>query len=167
MTYAKSLANGFPLAALAGSNEVMSVIEPGAVAQGGTYCGNGVGAAAADATLEVLEHTDALETIAGRGRRLMQGIDEVLTEAGLEHVVVGHPAMFSFLLGRSEAPRNYRDVVKTDLDLYERLAFSMRAMGVEFEPDPREPWFLCEALSDADVDETLNKLNDATKAIKQ
>jgi glutamate-1-semialdehyde 2,1-aminomutase len=166
MTYAKSLANGFPLAALGGSNEVMGVIEPGAVAQGGTYCGNAVGAAAAEATLEVLENTDALETIAGRGRRLMQGIDEVLTEAGLEHVVVGHPAMFSFLLGRSEAPRNYRDVVGSDLDRYEKLAFTMREMGVEYEPDPREPWFLCEAHSEADVDETLNKMNDAVKRVK-
>jgi glutamate-1-semialdehyde 2,1-aminomutase len=166
MTYAKSLANGFPLAAIGGSNEVMGVIEPSGVAQGGTYCGNGVGTAAADATLEILETTDALETIAKRGRRLMQGIDEVLTEAGLEHAVMGHPAVFGFVLGRSEPPRNYREVLATDLDQYERLSLTLRGMGVEYEPDPREPWFLCEALSEADVDETLNKVNDAVKQVK-
>ncbi|MBI3362685.1 MAG: aspartate aminotransferase family protein [Chloroflexi bacterium] len=166
MTYAKSLANGFPLAAIGGSNEVMGTIEPGAVAQGGTYCGNAVGAAAADATLEVLETTDALATIAQRGERLMQGIDEVLTEAGLEHVVIGPPAMFSFLLGRSETPREYRDVLASDLQMYERLCLAMRELGVEVEPDPREPWFLCEAHSAADVEETLNKMNDAVKKVK-
>ena len=54
-TYAKALANGYPLAAIAGMDEVMSVIEPGKVSLGGTYCGNIPGAAAADATLEILE----------------------------------------------------------------------------------------------------------------
>jgi len=37
---------------------------------------------------------------------------------------------------------------------------------VEVEPDPREPWFLSAAHSDKDVDDTLNALNDAAKAIK-
>ena len=54
------------------------VIEPGRMAQGGTYCGNAVGAAAAAATLDVLEHTDALEQIQQRGTRLMQGLFETL-----------------------------------------------------------------------------------------
>src|SRR5678816_3950214 len=53
MTYAKSLANGYPLAAIGGSDEVMGTIEPGLMAQGGTYCGNSVGTAAAIATLDV------------------------------------------------------------------------------------------------------------------
>ena len=54
-TYAKSIANGFPLAAIAGTDEIMSVIQPGRVGMGGTYCGNVPGTAAADATLELLE----------------------------------------------------------------------------------------------------------------
>ncbi|MBI4771112.1 MAG: aspartate aminotransferase family protein [Chloroflexi bacterium] len=165
MTYAKSIANGFPLAAIGGSEEVMGTVGPGGAAQGGTYCGNAIGAAAADATLEILETTDALATIETRGKRLMAGVDEILTEAGLEHLVMGVPSMFGFLLGRSEA-RNYRDATESDMEAYERLAGRMRALGVEYEPDVREPWFLCAALSEADVDETLNKFNDAVKAAK-
>ena len=166
MTYAKSIANGYPLAAIGGSREVMSVIEPGKMAQGGTYCGNAAGAAAAIATLEVLETTPALQTIAERGRRLMDGIHQVLERAGLQHTLTGHPAMFSFVLGLSEPPREYRDLAKADLQLYERIAAGMRRGGVEIELDGKEPWFLCEAHTSEHVDETLNVMEDTLKAIK-
>ncbi len=165
MTYAKSLANGYPLAAIGGSNAVMSTIEPGRVAQGGTYCGNGVGTAAAAATLEILETTDALAQINRRGQRLMQGIGEVLTEAGIEHSLHGLPGMFSFFLDPKEPIRDYRGVLAADLERGERLAMAMRERGVEYEPDAREPWFLSAAHSDQDVDDTLNALNDAVKAV--
>lgn len=167
MTYAKSIANGFPMAAIGGKREVMMTIEPGDTAHAGTYCGNVAGTAAADATLEIIETTDALETIARHGRRLQEGIGEVLTEAGIEHVVLGPPQAPGFLLGTSEPPKDYRAVLATDMHLYERVGDEMRALGVEYEPDPREPWFLCEAHSDADADEVLNKFNDAVKRVKK
>jgi glutamate-1-semialdehyde 2,1-aminomutase len=167
MTYAKSLANGFPLAAIGGSNEVMSTIEPGRVAQGGTYCGNAVGTAAAAATLEVLETTDALDQINARGGRLRQGLGDILTEAGMEHSLHGVPGMFSFFLEPKGPVKDYRDVMRANLEKSERLALALRERGVEYEPDPREPWFFSAAHSDQDVDDTLNALNDAVKEIKK
>jgi glutamate-1-semialdehyde 2,1-aminomutase len=167
MTYAKSLANGYPLAAIGGSHALMDTIEPGVVAQGGTYCGNAVGAAAASATLDILEHTDALAQIHARGTRLMQGFDEILTEAGLEHEITGVPAMFGITLEPQVRPvRNYRDTARSNPALYHRLAGAMRQRGVEIEPDWREPLFLCAALTEADVEETLNVMNDSVKAVK-
>ena len=165
MTYAKSIANGYPLAALGGRAEVMDVIEPGRTAQGGTYCGNAPGAAAACATLEVIEQTDALAEIARRGERLMKGIDEVLTRAGEEHVLTGHPAMFSFVLGLSQPPRDFREVLQENTHRYEQIHALMRRRGVEYELDPKEPWFLCEALTEGDIDETLNALEDSLKEL--
>ncbi len=168
MTYAKSLANGFPLAAIGGSDEVMGTIRPGLMAQGGTYCGNAAGAAAAVATLDVLAHTDALDQIKARGTRLMQGLGEVFTEAGLEHEITGLPAMFGITLQPQARPiRNYRDTARSNHALYARLAGAMRWRGVELEPDWREPLFLCAALSPADVEETLNVANDSIKDIQR
>jgi glutamate-1-semialdehyde 2,1-aminomutase len=166
MTYAKSLANGYPLAAIGGSREVMSVIEPGKMAQGGTYCGNGAGAAAAAATLEILETTDALESIRRCGERLMEGIDGLLAEAGMEHAMTGVPAMFAFVLGVSESPREYRDVVKGDMHTYESIQAGMRERGIEYERDPKEPWFLCQAHSGEDIAETLNAFQDVLKEMR-
>jgi len=168
MTFAKSLANGYPLAAIGGSQAVMGAIEPGVLAHGGTYCGNAVGTAAAMATLDILANTDALEQVAARGTRLMQGLEEIFTEAGLEHEITGVPAMFGITLQPQVKPiRNYRDVCHSNPALYERLAGAMRQRGVEVEPDWREPLFLCAALTAADVEETLNVVNDSVKECMQ
>jgi glutamate-1-semialdehyde 2,1-aminomutase len=165
MTYAKSLANGYPLAAIGGKKEVMLTIEPGKMAHGGTYCGNAAGAAAAKATLDILAGTDALLTVAARGRRLMEGIHQVLGQAGIEHALTGHPAMFGFVLGTTRAPREFREVMQSDMALYEEICAGMRRRGIEYEMDPREPWFLCEAHTEGDIDDTLEALADVVKKV--
>jgi glutamate-1-semialdehyde aminotransferase len=52
------------------------------------------------------------------------------------------------------------------METYEHLHALMRRRGVEYELDGKEPWFVCEALSDQDVDETLSALEDALKELK-
>jgi glutamate-1-semialdehyde 2,1-aminomutase len=165
-TYAKSIANGFPLAAIAGTEEVMSVVGPGSVAHGGTYTGNVPGTAAAEATLEILERQDILGSIAQRGKKLMTGIDRILTDAGIAHAIMGPPQMFGFVVGLDTAPRDYREALASDHELYERIAAGLIERGVMAEMDFREPWFLCYEHSDADIDETLNAFADAVKAAK-
>jgi glutamate-1-semialdehyde 2,1-aminomutase len=166
-TYAKAMGNGFPIAAIAGKEEVMMTIEPGAMAHGGTYSGNVVGAAAADATLELLENQPILETIDKRGKALMAGIGDVLTEAGIPHVVTGVPSMFGLFLGSEEEPRDFRDYLAGDGELYEAISMGLNQRGIQPDADGREPWFLCYALSEEDVSETLNVFNDTVKEAKE
>ncbi len=167
VTYAKSLGNGFPIAAIAGKEEVMMTIQPGATAHGGTYSGNVVSAAAANAVLEIIETEPVIETIRARGESLMKGIDDILTEQDIPHVVTGLPAMFSIMLGSNEAPKDFRGYLQTDGELYEKIALNLIANGVMPDSDGREPWFLCAALSEEDVNETLNIFNDAVKNAKK
>jgi glutamate-1-semialdehyde 2,1-aminomutase len=167
VTYAKSMGNGFPIAAIAGKEEVMMTIDPGKMAHGGTYSGNGVGTAAAIATLSILENEPILSTIHARGTALMKGIDEILHEYGIPHVVTGVPAMMGILLGSDQEPHEFRDYVQGDAELYEKIAMQLIARGVQPDSDGREPWFLCAALSEADVAETLNIFNDSVKAAKR
>ncbi len=165
-TYAKAMGNGFPIAAIAGIEEVMMTIEPGAMAHGGTYSGNVVGAAAADATLEIIENQPVLETINQRGKALMNGIGDILTEAGIPHVVTGVPSMFGIFLGKDQEPRDFRDYLAGDGELYEAISMGLNRRGVQPDSDGREPWFLCYSLSEADVNETLNAFNDSVKDAK-
>jgi glutamate-1-semialdehyde 2,1-aminomutase len=167
LTYAKAMGNGFPIAAIAGKEDVMMTIEPGAMAHGGTYSGNVVGAAAADATLEILENEPVFETIDERGKTLMSGIGDILTEAGIPHVVTGVPSMFGILLGKDEEPQDFRDYLAGDGELYEAISMGLNRRGVQPDADGREPWFLCYSLSEADVSETLNAFNDSVKEAKE
>ena len=168
VTFAKSLGNGFPIAAFAGKEEVMKMVSPsGGVAHGGTYSGNAAGTAAADATLELLETTPVIETINKRGKALMDGLGEILTEQDIPHVVTGVPSMFGLLLGSEEEPRTYRDYLNSEMGFYGRIGMELIRHGIMPDADGREPWFLCSALSEEDVSETLNKYNDAVKAVKK
>jgi glutamate-1-semialdehyde 2,1-aminomutase len=58
-TFAKAVANGYPISVLAGREEIMRKLGKG-VAHGGTYTAHSVSLAAAEKTLEILEETDAL-----------------------------------------------------------------------------------------------------------
>lgn len=167
VTYAKAMGNGFPIAAIAGKEEVMMTIQPGAMAHGGTYSGNVIGTAAAIATLETLESEPIIETINKRGKALMKGIGEILTEANIPHVLPGIPPMFGIILGTDEEPQDFRDYFKGDGELYESLVMELIQRGVQPDGDAREPWFLCYALSEEDVNETLNVFNDSIKAVKK
>ena len=167
VTYAKALGNGFPIAAIAGKEDVMMTVQPGAMAHGGTYSGNVVGTAAAIATLDILESAPVIETINKRGKALMSGIDEILTEADIPHAIPGVPSMFGIILGTDQEPQDFRQYFNGDGELYEKLAMQLIERGVQPDGDAREPWFLCYALSEADVDETLNAFNDSVKAVKK
>ena len=159
-TFAKAVANGDPLAVLAGREEFMRKIEDGVV-HGGTFTAHSVALAAAGKTLEILEETDALATIEDYGRRLQAGISEILDRRSIPHCFVGHPSMGG-LFFREDPPGNYRDWVNTDYEFYDSLAPHLHDLGVLVEPDSREPWFICEAHETGDcLGETLERFETA------
>src|SRR6202142_3264810 len=59
-TFAKAIANGYPISVLAGGDGTVRKIGKG-VAHGGTYTAHSVSLAAAEKTLQILDETDALE----------------------------------------------------------------------------------------------------------
>ncbi len=167
-TFAKAMANGYPISVVAGREDIMRKVGDG-VAHGGTYTCHSVSLAAAQKTLEILDETDALETIEGYGRNLQAGMSEVLSARGIAHSFVGHPAMGGLFFNNT-APRNYRDWLDSDYTFYDAMAPELHDLGVLCEPDSREPWFVCEAHAKDDnlaktllafekaVDITLHKL---------
>jgi len=160
-TYAKALANGYPLAAFGGKREIMSIIGHG-VAQGGTFNNNKPGVAAAWATLSALENEPVIATIQKRGQRLMEGISAIFTEAGIPFCMNGYPAMFSYALG-VEKVTDQRSWSKSDGEYYLRLVDALIERGVMPDHDAREPWFLCYEHSEADIDRTLEVFREAVK----
>jgi len=164
-TYAKSMGNGFPIAAIGGKEEVMAVIGNG-VAHGGTYTGNVVGAAAADATLEILENEPIIETIFQRGQKLMDGVGEILTRHSVPHYITGLPPMFSAILGVDEEPTDFRAYCAGDSALYERLVMALIERGVMPDSDGREPWFLCYSHGEQEIAETLTAVEEAVREVK-
>jgi glutamate-1-semialdehyde 2,1-aminomutase len=161
-TFAKAVANGYPISVLAGREDIMRKIGRG-VAHGGTYTAHSVSLAAAETCLQILDETDALERIAEYGTKLRNGMRAVLSARGIAHSFVGHPSM-SGLYFAHEPPRNYRAWKGSDYSFYDAMAQVLHDEGVLCEPDSREPWFVSAAHDQSCLDDTLRAFEVAVDA---
>jgi len=161
-TFAKAMGNGYPIAAIGGKKEIMMSMVPGKVFQGGTYTGNVVSTAAADATLEYIQTGQVFEQINRVGSILMKGIEEILTRHGIAHHIHGTPGMFGVTPMEMKA-KDWRDAQQADWKLYEEIVTHMIDHGVMPEPDGLEPWFLCADHTEADAAETLQAFEEGVK----
>src|ERR1700728_3167620 len=152
-TFAKAIANGYPISVLAGREDIMRKIGRG-VAHGGTYTAHPVSLAAAEKTLEILDEPDALERIAQYGTRLRSGMSAILKARGIAHSFVGHASM-SGLYFAHEPPRTYRDWKSSDYTFYDAAAKVLHDECILCEPDSREPWFVSAAHDDSCLRDTL------------
>lgn len=168
-TFAKAVGNGYPISVVAGREDIMRRIGDGVI-HGGTYTCHSVALAAAEKTLEILDETDALETIANYGTALQAGMSEILAARDIPHSFVGHPSMGGLIFD-DPPPDNYRDWFNSDYSFYDKMAPELHDLGVLCEPDSREPFFICEAHAKDDslshslkafeqaVDATMEKTN--------
>ena len=153
-TMAKAVANGYPIAAIGGREEIMRKFGRG-VAHGGTYTAQAMSLAAAEKTLTILRDTNVLADIAAYGTAMQQGISKILNARGIPHSFAGHPSMGG-LFFKEKAPTNYRDWKTSDYTFYDQLAEKLIARGVMCEPDSREPWFICAGHDQSCLDDTLS-----------
>lgn len=160
--FGKALANGFPVAAIAGRAELMDLFATGGVLHGGTYNAQCVSMAATVATLRMLTPAfyASLET---RGRRLMSGIEAALARAGICATVTGFPTIFHVGFGLRENARNYRDLARADRAGYVRFTTALLARGVRVLE--RGAWFMSDAHDDAVIDATLAAVGEAAAEV--
>lgn len=98
-TFGKGLANGYPVAAIAGRRDVMKLMEE--IFFSFTFGGETLSLAAARATLRKLKAEPVVDTIRARGQAVIDGLQALIDGAGLSDVfgVGGHPS-WSFLIIR-------------------------------------------------------------------
>jgi 4-aminobutyrate aminotransferase len=75
MVMAKGMGSGFPISGIASTSEIMRKWQVGT--HGGTYGGNAMGCAAAEATIEVIKKEGLVENAAVRGEQLTDGLAEI------------------------------------------------------------------------------------------
>ena len=158
-TFAKAMANGYPISVVAGREDLMRRVGDGVV-HGGTFTGHSVSLSAANRTLQILDETDALATIEHYGNSLKAGLKRILSARGIPHCFTGHASMVGLFFDE-RVPRDYREWANTDYEFYDALAPELHELGILVEPDSREPWFMCQAHDVKCLAETLDKFERA------
>src|SRR5580700_217216 len=134
-TLGKVIGGGFPLAAIAGREDIMSLFDRGKVGddrfltQIGTLSGNPVAAVAGLATLEVLRRPGAYEKVFTTGRELMAGMTATLEKAGLPAQVIGVPPLFDIVYAAGDIA-DYRGWLRADTDMQRRFNRRFRDDGI-------------------------------------
>ena len=166
-TLGKVLGGGYPLAAIAGREDIMAHFDVGRVGpdehllQLGTLSGNPVAARAGLATLEVLRRPGTYEGLFATGERLMQGLAERLAEHRVEAAVVGLPPWFDAVFARGPI-EDYRDVRRGDGAAHERLNALLLERGVL---KGKSRYAVSTAHTDRDVADTLEGWSSALAAL--
>jgi glutamate-1-semialdehyde 2,1-aminomutase len=93
----KGLANGMPLSALVGRDDLVQVIHR--VGYGLTYRGETLSLAAARSCLEIFEQEPVSERLAATGESLRELYHEARLRVGVESALIGPPARMTFAFG--------------------------------------------------------------------
>ncbi len=160
-TMAKGLGGGFPVAAVGGSREVMSIIADGRYSHSGTYNANVVACAAVSATMDLLAEPGLFDRQRALGERLMAELRSLARAARLPVMVEGLGTVFQIWFSNHPI-RNWRDAERyAREDLFTRWWQEMLLRGVLFHPSQYENLFVSLVHTDADVDAMLNAAADA------
>jgi glutamate-1-semialdehyde 2,1-aminomutase len=165
-TLGKAMANGFPIAAVAGRRAHMeryTTNPDGDVHYGGTYNGNAAGVEAAIATIEELRDGRVHEHVFRLGERMRDGLREIAARAGVPAVVGGFGSLF--VLCFMEGPlRSYDDVLRNDTRRFLKYRRELVARGIFEMPESLGRSHISAAHTDDDVDRSLEAAEEALAA---
>ena len=167
VTFGKVIGGGMNVAAFGGKAEIMDCLSPdGAVYQAGTLSGNPVAMSAGIAAISKI-NSDAnlyarLEKLA---KKLMDGFKEAAKSAGITIQTEVRGSMFGYFF-TDHAVKNYDDALKSDTKLFAKFHQAMLRRGIYLAPSQFETGFVCDAMSEADIDLAISAAKEAFLEIK-
>ncbi|MDQ3844012.1 MAG: glutamate-1-semialdehyde 2,1-aminomutase [Bacteroidota bacterium] len=156
VTYGKVIGGGMPVGAFGGRLEIMQHIAPlGNVYQAGTLSGNPLAMIAGYTVLSHLKtHPIIYKELEYIKMYLRDGLQEVLRAANIPFVMNYIGSMFS--LHFSDKPViDFASASAASNALFNSFFHAMLQRGVYLPPSAFESWFLCNALSQNDLDTTI------------
>ncbi|HEY2931870.1 MAG TPA: aspartate aminotransferase family protein [Acidobacteriota bacterium] len=166
-TLGKSMANGFPMAAVCGKRGLMEHFNThpdGNVFFAGTYNGHAAGCAAALATIEVLENDSTYEHLFKLGERMRQGLADIIQRLAIKATVAGFRSVF--LVYFMEGPiENYLDLTRNDAEAF--ISFRRRLIdrGIFKLPINLKRNHISLSHTSADVEQTLEACEDVLRSM--
>jgi len=154
-TFGKAVAGGFPLSLVGGKSEIMDLISARRVVHAGTFNGNPIVLAAAEATVDALsrDHGAALNRIRRHGDLLMSGIRRRAQDTQIPLLVNGVGAAFHLSFTTRMEMRSYRDTLDCDIPKRDAFLQAMLERGIYLLSDGR--WYISAAHDETDIQHTL------------
>ncbi|RRA95355.1 glutamate-1-semialdehyde 2,1-aminomutase [Paenimyroides viscosum] len=162
--FGKVIGGGLPVGAFAARNEIMDYLAPiGPVYQAGTLSGNPLAMAAGLAMLQAINSdVELFNRLEEKTAYLEVGIRKVLTANNKTFTVNRVGSMISIFFYEN-AVENYEDASKADTPEFKKFFHDLLERGIYIAPSSYETWFITDALSYEDLDETIKVIDEVTK----
>lgn len=153
-TFGKGLANGYPVAALAGRREYMQLLDE--IFFSFTFGGETLSLAAALATLNKLQTQPVIETMWRRGKSLVDGLSRLIEKHGVSNLIqLGGYPVWSFVIFQDLAPYTQHEVKTLFLqEMFRRGILTIGTHNISY------------ALGEADVQEVLSAYDEVLGLLK-
>ena len=167
VTFGKVIGGGMNVAAFGGKAEIMDCLSPeGAVYQAGTLSGNPVAMSAGIAAIsKINSDVNLYARLEKLAKKLMDGFKEAARSAGIAIQTDVRGSMFGYFF-TDRAVKNYDDALKSDTKLFAKFHQAMLKRGIYLAPSQFETGFICDAMSEADIDLAVNAAKEAFLEIK-
>jgi glutamate-1-semialdehyde-2,1-aminomutase len=151
----KAIANGYPIAAVVGKREYMSVMETKAFISS-TFFANSLEMSAAMATLNILEGEQVPQKLTQRGENFLKRLREIASDSGVPCKASGVSSLIFLTFDRDDK-LIYRD---------RRIRFYTEAIRRHLFIQPYHHWYICYRHSDEDLNRALTVIEQSLKEVK-
>jgi glutamate-1-semialdehyde 2,1-aminomutase len=164
--FGKVVGGGLPVGAFAARNEIMNHLAPlGPVYQAGTLSGNPLAMAAGLAMLKSIKADKGLTNrLEEKTKYLHNGIADALNKNKVIHTINRIGSMISVHFAQG-AVVDFETAAKGNNETFKRFFHGMLNKGIYIAPSAFESWFITDALSYQDLNETIAAVEDIAKTL--
>ena len=159
VTYGKVIGAGLPVGAFGGKKEIMQHIAPlGNVYQAGTLSGNPIAMIAGYTLLNELKSNPGIyEELDAKTKYLADGMEKVFIQHKVAYRINRFGSMISLHFSDHDII-DFESASKAAISRFNQLFHFMLNKGIYLPPSAYESWFLNNALTYADIDKTIDVL---------
>lgn len=164
--FGKVIGGGLPVGAFAARNEIMNYLSPlGPVYQAGTLSGNPLAMAAGLAMLNTINSdAELFNRLADKTEYLHKGFTKVLNANNIAYTINRIGSMISIHFAEGEVV-DFESSAKGNNVTFKKFFHGMLNHGIYIAPSAFETWFITDALTYEDLDETINAVEKVAKTL--
>jgi glutamate-1-semialdehyde 2,1-aminomutase len=157
VTYGKVIGGGLPVGAFGGRREIMEQVAPlGKVYQAGTLSGNPIAMIAGLTTLKTLKDNPQIYAeLEQKTIYLKQGLQKALEKKGFPLVINQYGSMLSVFF-TDQPVKDFASASTSNTERFKTFFHSLLNQGIYLPPSAFESWFLNNAITRKDLDETIS-----------
>ncbi|MEO1031124.1 MAG: glutamate-1-semialdehyde 2,1-aminomutase [Bacteroidota bacterium] len=164
--FGKVVGGGLPVGAFASRNEIMNHLAPlGPVYQAGTLSGNPLAMAAGLAMLKAIDTDKGLMSrLEEKTKYLHKGIADALNKNEVVHTINRIGSMISVHFAEDPVV-DFESAAKGNNETFKTFFHGMLDKGIYIAPSAFESWFITDALTYQDLNETIAAVEEIAKTL--